>query len=386
MRPLLDSFEKSARRGRVEAEYKKVSPLDAYEEIVRTALAEGRGPDVLLLHASWLPRWLGSLLPAPDDVVTVRNLREEFVQTVGDDVVFNGRIAGLPPFVDSLALYVNRDILNTAGIARPPRTWTEVQNVVRRTTRFNPQEPAQIDQHGITLGAGKNVNRAADIVSALFLQSGVTFLDKDGDVAFGDAPPAREALAFYTSFANPAKDTYTWKIDSDWSIDTFTEGEAALTLNYSYHRFTFRAKNPRLNFQAAPLPQLGTGQPVTYASYWVWAVSRQTTNPQAAWQLVRFLTATDAAREYLKSSGYPPARLELVEELKNDPELGVFADQALIARSWRQPDNRVTDRVFPEALDAIVAGRDTVEGALRRAAEHIQTAAEAQRAGAARRE
>ncbi len=380
MRPLLDAFVAAQRRGgRVEIGYKKVSPLDQYEERLRTALAEGRGPDVFLLHASWIPRWLGTLLPAPDEVATARQVREEFVQAVADDVIVNNRIAGLPLFVDSLALYVNRDILNAAGIARPPRTWTEAQQVVRRTTRFNPRESAQIDQHGITLGAARNVNRAPDILSVLMLQNlgDASLVNDDGTMAFGDDERAVEALRFYTSFSNPGKDVYTWTLASDYSLDAFAEGEAALMLNYSYHRSTLRLKNPRLNFALAPLPQVTPGSPVTYASSWAFGVSRTTPNPLAAWQFVRFISGAEPARTYLKASGYPPARRDLVDEFKNDPELGVFAEQSLIARTWRQPDNRVTDRVFNEAIDAVVSGRDTEEGALRRAAEQIDAAATA---------
>jgi multiple sugar transport system substrate-binding protein len=380
LQPLLGAFEKAQRRGRTKVEYRKISPPDQYEEILSTALREGRGPDVFLIHASWVPRWAGALLPAPSDLVPLNAVREEFVETVENDLVINGRVVALPLFVDSLALYYNRDIFNASGIARPPRTWNEVHDVVRRTVRFNSTEPGQIDQHGIAAGAGRNVNRAPDILSALLLQKGETFYDSEGTVAFGAEERAQQALRFLTDFANPAKDVYTWQLTSDYSIDAFAEGEAAMMLNYSYHRPTVRAKNPRLNFAVAPFPQVGETDSKdrrTYASYWAFAVSRASPNSQAAWELVRFLASEAPARDYLKRSGYPPARRDLVAELQNDPVIGVFAEQALSARTWRQPDNRVVDRVFTEALDDVVSGRDTVEGALRRAAEQIQAAATA---------
>lgn len=380
MEPLLRAFESAPKRSRVRVEYRKISPPDQYEEILSTALREGRGPDIFLLHSSWIPRWERTLLPAPTDIVPLRAVREEFVDTVAQDLVSNGRVLALPLFVDSLALYYNKDLLNAAGVARPPRTWNEVHDVVRRTVRFNPNEPGQIDQHGIAVGTGRNVNRAPDILSTLFLQNGAVFHDASGAIAFGDDERARQALRFLTDFANPAKDVYTWQPASDYSIDAFAEGEAAMMLNYSYHRPTVRAKNPRLNFSIAPFPQLDGGSAqdrATYASYWAFAVSRQSPSAQAAWDFVRFLTAEVSAREYAKQSGYPPARRDLIDALKQDPAIGVFAEQALSARTWSQPDNRVVDRVFTEMLDDVVVGRDTVETALRRAAEQIQAAANA---------
>lgn len=377
LRPLIESFKKSQKGTKVNVEYKKISPPDQYEERLRTALAEGRGPDVFLLHVSWFPRWEGSILGAPAEFLPVRAVREEFVDTVAADLIRGGTVLGLPLFVDSLGLYYNTDIFNGAGIALPPQTWSEVHAAVRKTTKFNALEAGQIDQHGIALGAGRNVNRSPDILSALMLQNGATVVGKDGSVAFGGDARAAAALRFLTDFANPAKDVYAWQVTSDYSLDAFAEGEAAMMVNYSYHRPTIRAKNPRLNFGVAPLPQVGDDprSRVTYASYWAFAVSRQTTHPEAAWEFIRSITSTASARAYGEKSGYPPARRDLVASRRNDPDIGVFAEQALIARTWPQPDNRVVDRVFAEILDDVVTGRDTVEAALRRAAEQIRAAA-----------
>ncbi len=382
MEPLLQEFSKSQRRARTTAEYKKV-PLAQYEEVLRTALADGRGPDVFLLHSSWFPRWTGSILPAPPELVPLRAVQEEFVDAVAHDLVLDGRVLGLPLFVDSLALYYNKDIFNAAGIALPPKTWTDVHAIVKRTTKFHPVEPGQIEQHGIALGTGRNVNRAPDVLSVLMLQNGTPMVNEKGEIAFGNSEGALQALRFLTDFANPSKDTYTWTLSSDYSIDAFAEGEAAMMVNYSYHLPTIRLKNPRLHFAVAPLPQTeGTApqEALTYAGYWAFAVNRQTPNAQNAWEFIRFLTSRDAARAYLTRSGYPPARNDLVDAFKTDPRVGVFAEQSLIARTWRQADNRVVDRVFAEILDDVVAGRDTVEGALRRAAGQIQASASAQQA------
>lgn len=385
MQPLIRSYEDKQRGARVE--YKKISPVDSYEQQLLRALAENRGPDVFLIHASWIPRWQRALLPAPPDVVPARAVQEEFVDTVARDVVVGDRVLALPLFVDTLALYYNKNLLNSAGVARPPKTWQEVHEVVKRLTKFNEEEPGQIDRHGIAMGAGKNVNRSPDILSILMIQNGAALLDEDGLPAFADDENARQSLTFYTDFANSSKDVYTWTLRSDYSLDAFAEGEAAMMINYSYHLPTIRAKNPRLNFGVAPLPQVELGNsdnpPKTYAGYWAYAVSRQTLAPDEAWAFVRAITRTEPSRTYLEASGYPPARRDLVAALQNDTRIGVFAKQALLATTWRQPDNRVVDRVFTEAIDAVVSGQDTVAGALRRAAEQIKAAAATMQEGTA---
>ncbi len=377
MRPFLQAFSNNEVPG-AKVDYKKKSPVDQYENELLSALAEGRGPDVFLIHSSWLPRWKNRLLPAPQTVATEKQVREAFVDLVGQDVIMEGRVMAMPLFMDTLALYYNKDIFNTAGVARAPKTWTEVMEIVKRTTKSNSTETNQIDQHGITLGAGKNVNRASDILSILMMQNGVEMVDKNGLPAFGENPDAIRALEFFTDFANPVKDVYTWNERSDYSIDSFAEGEAAMMVNYSYHIETIKAKNPRLNFGIAPIPQVEIGNrdnpPKTYGGYWLLAVSKQTTSPEVAWSFVRFMAGANQARQYIEKSGYPPARRDLVAEMQNDPRIGVFAGQSLYATSWKQADNHLVDSLFVKAIDEVVSGQDTAEGALRRAAEQLKAA------------
>jgi ABC-type glycerol-3-phosphate transport system substrate-binding protein len=201
-------------------------------------------------------------------------------------------------------------------------------------------------------------------------------LGDDGLPAFGENADAVRALQFYTDFANPAKDVYTWNEQSDYSIDSFAQGSAAMMINYSYNIDTLKAKNPRLNFAVAPLPQVETGgTPVTYGGYWLYVVSKQTTSADTAWRFVRFMTSTAQARSYLEKSGYPPARRDLVQELQSDARIGVFANQSLYAKSWSQADSRLVDKLFVGAIDEVITGQDTVDGALKRVVEQLKAAA-----------
>jgi multiple sugar transport system substrate-binding protein len=309
--------------------------------------------------------------------VNEKQVNDEYVDLVSKDVITNGRVMALPLFMDTLALYYNKDIFNANGVSRAPKTWVEVMEIVKRTTKTNAIETNQIDQHGIALGAGKNVNRASDVLSALMMQNGVSILDKDGKPSFGDKPDAVRALQFYTDFANPTKDVYTWNTRSNYSIDAFAEGKAAMMINYSYHMATIKAKNPRLNFGVAPLPQVENCtvcKPVTYGGYWLLAVSKQSTSADTAWRFARYMTNTAQGRIYLEKTGYPPARKDLVQELQNDPRIGVFASQALYADSWKQVDSRLVDRLFTDAIDGVVTGQDTADAALRRASKQLEAA------------
>jgi multiple sugar transport system substrate-binding protein len=382
MDPFLKTFSNTELPG-AKVSYRKQSPVDQYENQLLSAIAENRGPDVFLIHSSWLPRWKNRILPAPVAIMNEKQVNEQYVDLVSKDVIASGRVMALPLFMDTLALYYNKDIFNASGVTRAPKTWAEVMEIVKRTTKSNMTETNQIDQSGIAMGTGQNVNRASDLLSILMMQNGVAMLDGDGNPGFGDSADAVRALQFYTDFANPTKDVYAWNTRSDYSIDAFATNKSAMMINYSYHMATIKAKNPRLNFAIAPLPQVEncpTCKPVTYGGYWLLAVSKQTISPDTAWRFVKFMSNTAANRDYLQKTGYPPARKDLIQELQNDPRIGVYTVQALNAESWKQVDSRLVDRLFSEAIDEVVTGKDTADGALRRASQQLKAATETMKA------
>ena len=55
----------------------------------------------------------------------------------------------------------------------------------------------------------------------------------------------------------------------------------------------------------------------------------------------------------------------------NDPDLGVFARQALTARSWSQPDEAKVREAMSNAIGAVLSGQlDSTRG-LRQAEEQV---------------
>lgn len=368
MKPVLDAFEEQTG---IAVQYKKVASVATYEQDLLQAIAEGRGPDAFVIHHTWVDDKRGILTPAPDNIVDARAVKEEFVDVVEKDVVRDGSVYALPISVDTLAMFYNKDILNGAGIARPPRTWTDFQQMVERVTRVN--RLGVIEQSAAALGTAANINRAPDLAQLLMIQSGLPIMEEDGRVDINN-DIGKRALTFYTDFSNRGKQVYTWNLQQDYSIDAFAEGETAVMFNYSYHVPTIRAKNPRLSFGIAPMPQIaGSSESnrVTFAAYWPFAVANSSTAPAAAWQLVRFITDHDSAAALNAAAVTPPARKDSVVELQRDPDLGVFAEQALVARSWPRVDIGAIDTIFNAMIDDIVTGAATLEEALRRAQDQL---------------
>lgn len=344
-----------------------------YEETLLNRLAEGKGPDVFLLKNSWITKHRDKIFPLPQNIfdVSPRTVRASFVDGVSEELVQNdGAIIGLPVFVDTPALFYNKDIFNASGVAEPPRTW---ENATQLTLGFTKLTPAgDITRAGIALGDARNVEHAFEILSSLMLQNGAGVIDRQTNtVALGQG--AISALEFYALFSDRRSKNFSWNARMKNSLDSFAEGEAVMAIGLPEDIRRIRAKNPHLNFAISPLPQLKDARKhAVHASYFFPTVSKQTLNPVAAWQFVLFLASPEGAKTYLKKTGKAPARRDLAAAGTASAEQDVFYKQTLIAQGWPVPDEQRTRRIFEETISSVTSKAARPEEAISRLGEQLQ--------------
>jgi multiple sugar transport system substrate-binding protein len=367
MQPILEAFQKQTG---VKVEYKKIASVATYEKTLLEALAQGRGPDIFVIHHTWVEGKRGLLSPAPAEVIDERAVKDEFVDVVPQDMIRDGLVYALPTSVDTLALYYNKDVLNTAGVARPPRTWEDLQQAVQKVTKVS--RLGIIEQSAVAVGTAANINRSSDILELLILQSGLPIFDSSHSQVQIANDIGERALTFYTDFANKSKKVYTWDLQQDFSLDAFSEGKTAMMFNYAYNLPTIQAKNSRLNFGIAPMPQITDSKTtVNFANYWPFAVSTSSKAPATSWQFIRFLTSAAQAAQLNQAQKLPPARKDSIDTNTRDPLLGVFAEQALTAASWPRVDVVAGDAIVNKMIDDVVTGATTPTEALRRAEDQL---------------
>lgn len=380
------AFYKKSHRN-CEIKYFKKDTLE-YEDLLVRALASRNGPDIFYFHNTWLPKHKDLVYPMPQIVpgkerdfkyMTPYDLKTNFVDVASQDFVEDDKIYALPLYVDSLAIFWNKSIFNKEKIPQPPQTWEEFIGVVPKLAKLN--DKGDVIQAGVAMGTAKNVNRASDILAALMLQSGTEIIDKEHQkVIFKnrlkagteEISPGARALEFYTDFANPLKKVYTWNKDMHYSIDSFYEEKVAMMINYAHNIPTIKKKAPRLDFAVASLPQpAGITVPVNYPNYWGLTVAAASEHPQEAWDFLMFLSESPNMKKYVQATGHPTAKRDLfLWQRAENPELSVFLDQALSARSWYQPDNLAVDRTFTDMIESVVEGKD-LEKALNYATEQL---------------
>lgn len=345
----------------VRIEYSKKN-IDTYEDDLLNALASGTGPDVFAINNSWTPKYLDKIVPVPAQLITYRDYKDTFVDVVVSDFTKNNEIYGVALSVDSLGLFYNKDLMGTAGIATPPKTWTELQNDAQRITVQD--RTGYFTRSGVAMGLNVNVNRAVDILYLLMLQQGVIPWNQDGLVpTFGQSvsvdgtfsEPGSDALKFYTSFASLSSNNYNWNASSDYSIDAFANGRAAFLYSYSYTRETLKQKAPNLNYDVAAVPQPNLGQPsVNFANYFGEVVNKQTEHKDWAWDFLNFISSKESLDKYYAQYKYPSSRKDLIELQITDPEIGVFAHANLTAKSFYKPDQERLDAIIGTMIDNVI--------------------------------
>lgn len=358
--------------------------LEEYENELLNALAEDRGPDIFMIHNSWVGKYMPKIVPMPlqtktasqsvqgtlkkelvwtlitepsvslrqfkldyPDVVASDMLRTVDVSAVPDKRDYQQRVVGIPMSVDTLAMYVNKDLLNAAGITTLPENWDDFQTAVKKLTKLDEQ--GNILQSGAALGTSANIERSPDIIAALMMQNGAEMSAADGTPTFNtipaalsgqrDFPPAYQALTFYTDFANPGKDVYTWNDVQPNSLNAFIQGKTAFFFGYGYHLPQIQAGAPKLNLGIGKMPQISGNPVANFANYWAWTVSKKTKSVDISWNMLNFMRKPEESQKYLDIVKRPAALRSQLGAQMEDEDVGVFASQVLTAKSWYRGDD-----------------------------------------------
>ncbi len=353
--------------------YHNFDDVEYYEKTLINALATGQAPDIFMFHNTWLPKHYDKIAPFPASLFPLSQLQQLFPKVVEQDFVGDNEVYALPLYVDTLAFIYNRDIFDAKAVTAPPSTWSEFQSLIPKLRQLNILN--QVSKAAAAIGGSeKSVHAASDMISLLMMQFGNQMTLQQGRIFLG--PEALTAFNFYLQFANPSGAYYTWNDDLTYSLNSFSQGQTAVIFDYASQLPLIRAKNPYLDIGISPMPQItdpGQSQP-DYANYWGLAVSNQSKRQTYAWNFILYATANpDASETYLQAAQKPPALRTLIEKYKIDPIMGIFAKQALTARSWSQPDNNAVKQIFSDMIESVLEGKLSSENALQKAQNEINT-------------
>lgn len=352
---------------------------EGYEDELVRAFAAGKGPDIFGIHNTWLQKYSDLLGQAPQDVFPANEVKTTMTDVVQRDFLANDSLYAVPLSLDTLALYYNTDLFNSAGIVFPPTTWDDFVKDSRILTKR--RQSGDFTVSGAALGGSTNVSYAPDILTLLMLQYGVPIIDATGTVRFavtqnagaGGLSPAEAALDFYTSFARPSSPNYSWAKSSPLSSeDLFAQNQVGMMFGYAGTRTNLLKKSPRLHFDIAPVPQVKDSVfNRNYASYWGYGVYKNSPNRQISWEFLKYLLSPGVQTYYNSAVGRPSALRSLIAVQQQDPNLKVFANEALSATSVNQVDFTLLRSTFTDMIESQISKNESLRQSLTEAAQNI---------------
>ena len=349
-----------------------------YDTELLNAMASGTGPDLFLVSSEKLHSFSDKIVTIPYRLVSQNVFVNSFVDASEMFLTSQGELA-LPFLIDPIVMYWNRDLLSSAGIGSPPQYWNDLLNLAPRITAL---DRSNITKSAISIGTWSNVAHAKEILSILFMQAGdrVVVRGTDGGLlpvlgaaAVGGSADAPSALRFYTDLAYPSKTTYSWNRSLPLSTNAFIAGDAALYLGFVSEFNVIAARNPNLRFSVAQVPQVeGSLTSATFGRLLGLAIPRSAQNIEGAALVAERMVSPEAIAIAAKATGLPPVRRDVTFDTSDNASAGVFAQAALIARAWIDPNPQSTDTIFQTMIESVISGAEEPASAVSNASRELQ--------------
>jgi ABC-type glycerol-3-phosphate transport system substrate-binding protein len=364
--PLLDDFNRVNTTFTVT--YVEKSP-DTFDNDLLEALAAGQGPDMFFISDDLAYKYSNKIYTIPYTSLPLNTFKNNFAGA-GDVFLTSKGILALPLTIDPLMMYYNRGMLDANSLPYPPSYWDELANLAPILTQKD--DNGVIQKSMIAMGQYSNVLHAKDILATLFMQAGNPIVsEKDGafmsnlnsDNSTGDLG---SILQFYTDFADPLKDVYSWNGSFSNSQDAFSKEDLAFYFGYASELESLVNKNPNENFLVTSIPQIRNANfKLTFGHVTGIAISAFSKNFNTAFTAAGLISNGDFASKLATALGIAPARLDLLKTKPvDDSYLPAFYSSAFYAKSWLDPDPLNTDDIFKGMVEKVLSNSMTVDQAI----------------------
>jgi multiple sugar transport system substrate-binding protein len=334
-------------------------PWSAAHEKLLTAFAGDTTPDLCQLGNTWIPEFvaLGALRSLDADIAGSKSVEPgDYFPGIWATNRIDGKVYGVPWYVDTRLLFYRRDLLAQAGYAAPPRSWAEWTAMMAAI-----KERDVPGRYGIVLPAIE-----FEPLVALALQQPDPLLRDGGRYGNFRSAGFRHALEFYVSMFRNGYAPPPGAADASNIWTEFGRGHFVFYVSGPWNIGEFERRLPRDLADAwmtAPLPGAdGPGASIAGGSSLV--IFRKSRNAAAAWQLIEFLAQPEVQRRFHALTGDLPPRRSAWSEgaLVSDVHARAFRDQ--LERVKPTPPVPEWERIANEirvVAERVVHGDLTVE-------------------------
>ncbi|MEU9215745.1 ABC transporter substrate-binding protein [Streptomyces sp. NPDC048376] len=340
----------------VTIEHTSVPPASLVPRVLRQASSRTL-PDLLMLDNADLQQiaQTGALTPLDQYGIDTNGFAEGILSAG----TYEGKVYGLAPYVSTVALFYNKDMLAEAGVA-VPRTWDELKEAAAGLTRQG--------RYGMAVDASATFESSWQFLPFLW--------SNGGHEKRLDTPQAAQALQMWVDLVkngSMSKSVLNWT-QADVH-DQFAAGRTAMMINGPW-RIAALNNDRNMNWGVAPVPVPRAGQvPVTPLGGEVWTVPQSSSKDRQkkAAEVLACLNSAPNTLTLAEQHFTVPSRTAVAARYaEQDPTMAVFVKSVEGARvrtgelGVRWP--KAATGIYT-AIQSALTGEQTPEEALRHAQE-----------------
>ncbi len=342
-----------------------------YPTKMRTNVAGGNVPDVFYVQPQMGSEYTtaGKLLNlspymAKDNVKT----SDYYSSLLTPFTCKSGNVYGLPKDWNSLGVFYNKKMFQQAGVAFPSANWTwdDMRADAKKLTKPGN---AATSQYGITLQP--DTSRWG----AFLFAAGGSVLNQDGTQAAFNNQAGINATNFYAGFEKDGSSVIPTNVSASWPGEAFGKQRAAMALEGGWLIPYMALTYPNVDYDIAPIPSdPATGKRADLIYTNAWGAYSGTKHPEAAWEVIKYMTGTDVQTSQLNAGFALPSLKSLANApyFASHPGVKVLFDAAQYgyADSFGAHDDIIHTKI-QQGLEKVLLGKADAKTALDDAAHQI---------------
>ncbi len=347
-------------------------PWAAMENKILSAASAKTAPDVVNLNPGFASQlaarnaWLDLDPKIPEAV------RKQYLAKIWKDNTLNNKSFGIPWYLTSRVTIYNKDLLQKAGVNKPPTTYTELLQVAKQV-----KEKTGKYAFFITV-----VPEDSGEMLESFVQMGVDLVDAQGKAAF-NTPKGKAAFQYWVDFYKQGlmpKEALTQ--GHRRAIELYQAGETGILSSGAEFMDTIAKNAPSIAKVSAAAPQITGETGKKNVAVMNLVIPRDTRKPDAALKFALFVTNTQNQLAFAKAANVLPSTVEALQEYRRSLTSGGNVSPVEQARDISAAQMQDAEVLIPimkdfnklqkaiyENLQAAMLGEKTVDKAVADAAQ-----------------
>lgn len=310
-------FEEENPGYRIETEVGPHSSTAFHDLLTQKLKNRSTDVDAFFMDVIWPPEFAAAGWALPLDDLLTPEERKEFLEATILANTYNGKLYGVPLFIDSGMLYYRKDLLEKYGFG-PPVTWEEMVETAGKIAAAESEKG--VEMYGFS-GQFKQYEGLVCDMMEYILSNGGAILEPGTNTSAVHKELAVEAVRFVRdSIIGKVAPVGVLTYQEPESLDLFIQGKAVFHRNWPYAWEV--SNNPERSKVAgkvgiAKLPHFPGGKSYAALGGWQLGISRYSEHKEAAWRFVKFLSSGKMQKFLALKAGLAPTR----KALYDDPEL-----------------------------------------------------------------